>query len=216
MPFDSSHRFLFHYQINQSHCILVSLNAINSSIQVACEVTRAHARHKEIILIEDEKEEKKEIPKYLPFLSHKLKIKYKNKTHLIKSLSEYFKNKSPKFFNKSLPYEAFELIDRLSELYEQNEYNFRKDLTTNILNEAKEEISSLYNSEYRKNVGIEKNFLIRAKAIFENSTKIYAVSLDKVSTFWEKANNKKLAIEYIKSQPENTIRPDCLTHLFKS
>ena len=193
-------------EINRSHCVLVSLSSMNESIQVACELTRANSRFKEIIIIEDIRKNNESVPNYLSFLSNKLRLKYENESHLIALLKETFQNKTTEDFEKSLPNELFQLVDNLESIYLKNKFTFRKDLTKNIINEAREEISNLYRYEYNTNVGIEKNFLIRAKPIFENATKVYAVSVDQVSTFWEKTNNEKLALEYIKSQPKDTIR----------
>ncbi len=159
-------------EINRSHCVLVSLSSMNESIQVACELTRANSRFKEIIIIEDIRKNNESVPNYLSFLSNKLRLKYENESHLIALLKETFQNKTTEDFEKSLPNELFQLVDNLESIYLKNKFTFRKDLTKNIINEAREEISNLYRYEYNTNVGIEKNFLIRAKPIFGENRRL--------------------------------------------
>lgn len=189
-------------KINESHCILVSLTSMNKSIQVACELTRAHARNKEIIIIQDERKTEERVPKYLSFLSNKLTLRYGSEHNLIEILREHFQNLTGKDFENITVNEVFSLVGTIENLYSENTLNFQKDLTKKIINEAETEIKKVYSNEYVTNVGIEKNFLIRARAIFENATRVYAVSIDKISTFWEQTKNQNLAITYISKQPK--------------
>lgn len=192
-------------KIDECHCILTSLISINNSNEVKSELIRGHAKKKEFIIIDDKRNHQPELPPYLFFLKHRKRFSYNTEIDLINNLKNYFQNKTIKDFEK-LPTEVFALLRELDKRYLNDNLKFKRHLIKKIISEAHEEISKVYDQQYITDVGIEKNFLVRAKSIFENATKVYAFSIDRVSTFWEKENNHRLAVEYIKSQPKNTVR----------
>ena len=195
-------------KIKECHCVLVPLTSMMNSKEVACELTWAYAHFKDIIILQDSRKKNEDVPKYLSFLSHKLRLKYTDENNLIDELEQKIRAKTIDYYEDKMPGGLLSLIDNTRSIFSQknNHLNFQKDLARKIIAEANEEIENIKNNQYNTDVGIEKNFLIRAKAIFENSTKVYAASVDKISTFWEKKSNYILARDYIKSQPKNTIR----------
>jgi hypothetical protein len=195
-------------KIKKCHCVLVPLTSMMESVEVACELTWAYAHFKDIIILQDSQKEGEDVPRYLSFLSNKLKLRYTSDSNLIDQLETTLESKTIDYYENKIPKGLLSLIDntRWGFSHSNNRLNFQKDLTRKIIEEANEEIQKVNNNQYDTDVGIEKNFLIRAKAIFENSTKVYAASVDKISTFWEKRSNYVLARDYIKCQPKKTIR----------
>ncbi len=73
---------------------------------------------------------------------------------------------------------------------------------------TRDEIHALDTNFFTAVVGSGPNFLRRARPIFQNATKVYAVSLDSVSRFWTSRfkAEQRLAIEYLAAHPRATRR----------
>jgi hypothetical protein len=81
-------------------------------------------------------------------------------------------------------------------------------LATSVIHNLNQELNSLVHENFESIVGEGSNFLVRAKPVFENASKIYAISNDSVSSFWVSSSmlNQKLARDYLQTQPPHTIR----------
>lgn len=181
-------------------CVLVSTKSFGS-MEVISELVRADERGKKIYILR-ERSDKTSLPSCLYFLEDKLQIRYSDIDDLNSKIISLFKDKTKNEFSIISP----ELRDIQKGVNIQNLPEFKGKLVKRILKEANREISQLKEKEYKIDVGVEKNFLIRARSIFESADKIYAVSIDSVSTFWTDQRNKQLAESYIKAQPDNTTR----------
>lgn len=187
-------------KLDDCDCILVSSKSFDSQ-EVISELIRADERGKKIYVLQKENEEK-EIPSHLYFLNDQHKIFYSDVDNLEKQLAEFFKAKNKEDFEVISSY----LRPIQEEVELQKLLKFKAELSKKILREAHKEIKQLKSQKYNINVGIEKNFLVRARSIFEEANEVYAVSIDTVSTFWTDVKNRSLAEEYIRSQPNNTVR----------
>lgn len=191
-------------KIDECDCLLVSVNSL-MSMEVASELIRAHERCKPIFLLQKREENRINIPLYLFFLTDSLRITYSRIDELNILLRNHFERKCKADF-QILPYELKLIKNSIKDL--RPLAKFRSELIKRILDEAYKEIKEVEDKEreYKIDVGIEKNFLVRARSIFENADEVYAVSNESVSTFWTDSKNKLLAEDYISRQPKNTIR----------
>ena len=53
---------------------------------------------------------------------------------------------------------------------------------------------------------MQENFVVRAGAIFEEASRVYAISVDRYSEFWVDERQRERAQRYTQKQPENTKR----------
>ncbi|MBN4005851.1 hypothetical protein [Nostoc sp. LPT] len=191
-------------KLDEDDCLLVSINSLSSN-EVVSELIRAHERSKQIFLMEKREADRINIPSYLYFLADSLRFKYSTIDELRMQLREYFEGKSKMDF-QLIPQELSLIKNSIKDL--RNLLKFRADLIRRILDEAYKEIKKVKDQEqeYKIDVGIEKNFLVRARSMFENANEVYAISSESVSTFWTDSKNKLLAKDYIAKQPKNTIR----------
>jgi len=192
-------------KIDECDCVLVSVNSLTTSNEVVSELIRAHERSKTIFLMQNREGPPISIPPYLYFLNNSLQFKYSNIDELNRQLKDYFESKCEADF-ELIPLELKRIKNSIKDL--RTLQKFRSDLIKRILNEACKEIKEVreQEQEYKIDVGIEKNFLVRARCIFENAAEVYAISIESVSTFWTDSKNKLLAENYIAQQPKNTIR----------
>jgi hypothetical protein len=180
-------------------CVLVNSLSLDSP-EVASELIRAHERAKRIYLLAPETSSVT-IPAHLDFLSGVLSVSYRSFDDLPQALAGVFLGKSRR------DYEGYDALSLARDLARQTTVMpFQDELIRRIVSEARHEIWEVLGKAYAVNVGIEKNFLVRARSIFENATRVWAVSLDTVSTFWTDERNRALAQMYIKTQPTNTLR----------
>lgn len=193
--------------LDDCHCLIVPSSSTNSS-EVSRELIQAWERGKEIIFV-SEKETRTDIDlgQHLDFLTGKLMISYTDFNDLIRQLIDYFENKTVEDFEiipKSFREIQKRLIDRKINRDTDNVSRFQRELIRKILDETKSEISNILGLDYTLDVGIERNFIIRAESIFKNADEVYAISLDHISTFWTQVRQK--AKEYVDNQVPNTIR----------
>lgn len=198
-PSDEIHKVISE-SLDECDCVIVSTKSFDS-LEVISELVRSDERGKKIFILRH-KQDSADLPGCLYFLKDMLQIVYNDTEDLELKLRSLFKDKTKKDFQIVSPY--------LREIQNKVSLNklpdFKIDLVKMILKEASREIGQLKGVEYKLDVGVEKNFLVRARSIFEKSDEIYAVSIDSVSTFWTDTKNKNLAENYIKAQPDNTMR----------
>ncbi|MFQ4138835.1 Dabb family protein [Nodosilinea sp. PGN35] len=181
-------------------CIIASTKSFDS-LEVISELIRADERKKKIYILRQRNDDAS-MPGFLYFLKDKLQVVYTDIDDLSYKLTKLFEGKTREEFEILSP--DLREIQKAVDL--QSLPRFKGRLIKDILREASREIKQLKGKDYSIDVGAEKNFLIRARSIFENAEEIYAVSMDSVSTFWTDRRNRKLAESYIKSQPNNTVR----------
>jgi len=198
-PSDEIHKVISN-SLDECDCVIVSTKSFES-LEVISELVRADERGKKIFILR-QKQDSPQLPGCLYFLKDILHIVYSDSEELELKLAQIFRDKSKRDFQ--VISQHLRKIQRSIDLSELPE--FKCDLVKRILREASQEIQQLKGEEYKIDVGAEKNFLIRARSIFENADEIYAVSIDSVSTFWTDNKNKQLAESYIKAQPDNTVR----------
>jgi hypothetical protein len=185
--------------LDDCDCVLVNLRSLDSP-EVGGELIRAHERAKQILLIAPEAKNAP-IPPHLDFLNGVLRVTYRSHDELGEELKKFFHGKSRRDYEG---YDALSLVRNLAK--RKTVMPFQDDLIRRIILEARTEIGEVLGTAYAVNVGIEKNFLVRARSIFKNATRVCAVSLDTVSTFWTDERNRALAQMYIGTQPTNTLR----------
>lgn len=74
-----------------------------------------------------------------------------------------------------------------------------------VNSQAGKEVLALRSGHYRVDLGTSYQFLLRASPFFRRARKIYATSLDTVSTFWTNPDNINEAKQYLKDQAQ----PEC-------
>ncbi len=90
---------------------------------------------------------------------------------------------------------------------------FEKALSDSILKQVEEELEGALATEWRysANIGSERNYLIRARPLFEAASNIFVVSREGVSRFWDAREisdevDKYLKAQHKKGSNEYTIR----------
>jgi transcriptional regulator with XRE-family HTH domain len=73
-------------------------------------------------------------------------------------------------------------------------------LISSRVKQAYDEVRDIAARSYKVAISFENEYLQRATQVFETAKRVYATSLDGISTFWSEAD------EYIKIQPTNTVR----------
>lgn len=190
--------------IDQSDCLITTLESLNT-MEVVSEVVMANERGKSIYLFRNISKTQKTPKDYkgVYFLYDRPTIDYSNEKELERELNKLFSNKNKNYFNK-LPDKVREIEKVIN--VRRTYLPYQPSLINRILKDAKDEILQVIDKPYSIDVGFEKNFLIRAEAIFSTASKVYAISLDEVSTFWKNQQTRKIAQSYIDSQPDNTQR----------
>lgn len=189
--------------LDRSH-VLITLITTSSlaSFEVRDELVRAHERGLFILPIVESGIDIKTIPF---FLRDANQIRYQRNQFdevIVKIEKEIEKLKS-NIWKPRTAKVARNIIKELDEFESLPE--FRKILVNDVLVDAYEEIQKIAGN-YSLDIGVERNFLTRAKPIFENANKIYAVSIASVSTFWSDRENYALAKEYLESQKSRIYR----------
>ena len=84
--------------------------------------------------------------------------------------------------------------------------SFKPAMMRVVAMEAESEILSMTGPEFEIDIGLAKSFLQRGTPLFNAASRVYAVSLARVSEFWVKQENRELVKRYIQKQPERTCR----------
>ncbi len=77
---------------------------------------------------------------------------------------------------------------------------FQRDLVEKIVTAGLKEANDVLSGRYQADVGLGRHFLLRAGPLFGKASRIYATSLDTVSTFWTNPDNRAEAGEYLSHQ----------------
>ena len=77
-----------------------------------------------------------------------------------------------------------------------------------ITDQTAQEVIDMQRGHYRVDLGSSHQFLLRASPFFKLSRKIYATSLDNVSTFWTNPDNIEDSRRYLEAQAQ----PGCTAH----
>ena len=103
-----------------------------------------------------------------------------------------------------------EIQARVTQARERSSFRrlFHVEVIRRVLLAAQEEIQQLTGptSDYRQNLSLQESFVVRAGAIFEEATRVYAISVDKYSEFWVDERQRERAQRYTQRQPTNTKR----------
>jgi hypothetical protein len=103
-----------------------------------------------------------------------------------------------------------EIQARVTQAKERSSFRrlFHVEVIRRVLLAAQEEIQQLTGptSDYRQNLSLQESFVVRAGAIFEEATRVYAISVDRYSEFWVDERQRERAQRYTQRQPANTKR----------
>jgi serine/threonine protein kinase len=151
--------------------------------------------------------------RFEPFIKTALNLGFNSAVDMQKALLKIMNNDSTNSFfvqnettgNSEIDQKINECIKSIRSLITQPDQHFRIEILKEILNGLKSELNELNANTYEFDIGTEKNFLLRATPLFENAHKVYAISLDTISSFWTKSERQSVRI-YIERQPINTIR----------
>jgi nucleoside phosphorylase len=134
------------------------------------------------------------------YLLDNIIIDYLNALHIAPESSEIFRRRSDTALQCFLESQV-------------SHVPFLRNMATKIFESAVDEVYKLAKLEqddtYRFESRVDTNtqYLLRARPLFSNALKIYATSLDFVSTFWTDEKNVAAAKEYIYTQSKNTKSP---------
>jgi len=78
--------------------------------------------------------------------------------------------------------------------------DFQKELVGKVVTAGLKEVGDVLSGRYQADVGLGRHFLLRAGPLFGKASRIYATSLDTVSSFWTNPDNKAEAGEYLRHQ----------------
>lgn len=81
--------------------------------------------------------------------------------------------------------------------------NFQQGLVHKILETSLREISEILHGKYSVNMGYGGHYLSRAAPLFGYATRIFATSIDTISTFWTDTYNRSETLEYLSHQAPN-------------
>lgn len=174
-----------------------------SSNETRDELTRANERRRYIYPLINANENPKVTIEELPhFLRDSLYFNYdeegNNDLTVLISLAEKLKR-----FQHHWRRKIFEEIRKIgdaitlndSPLERQKEYAFQE------VELLKRDLDRLFRGEeFRRNVSYESNFLTHANPFFKCASKIFAVSIIKVSSFWTNVSTVEAVINYLKEQ----------------
>jgi len=187
--------------LNQSHFVvpIITKNWLDS-VETRDEFVRAHERRKIIICLVDSDSSLDQ--KTLPyFVQEDLRIHFTQESLQDKLEQVYHDIKNTKFidFWKNACYDEIRRIGDLVQTH-NNLHNYKSEQFENKLNKLHADLSNILNDVYETNVSYEDNFLRDASPYFKFASKIHAVSIVNVSTFWTDRKAQSAAISYLQTQ----------------
>lgn len=111
--------------------------------------------------------------------------------------------------SQSVVSESNRLIHRLGVALQESAhgYSFKADMISDVIASIQKELTDVVKQQYySSNIGPERNYLVRAPALFRNASSVYAVSLNTVSRFWLSTGLENEIAAYYEAQGSNTIR----------
>jgi len=194
------------HNLNSASCVLAIITKSSlSSLWCMEELTRAHERGIPIVPLCDAGLDESELPSFIRPL---LRINFTQadlatvlRAHVLPRFKELQDMADHLVFPKGRFRHIYTALDEI----EKTRMGFRTRLADAILESVEDELDRV-SENYAIDLGIERNFLIRAKAIFSLAKKVYATSLDTISTFWTLDELRRTAHDYIRSQSPATVR----------
>ncbi len=175
------------------------------SLNMRDELVRAHERRRYIFPLIFEDEVKNHLDKLPYFVKSAFYIKTieDNRDEIYGKIARELENFKD-FWNNKYFEEIRKIGDAIKSIehphHRLKEYAFQE---TNIL---RGDLEHLFNnsgvSNFRKNVSYESNFLSQANPFFKWATKIFAVSIVKISSFWTSESMRDAVISYLRKQSE--------------
>lgn len=196
--------------LKESDCLLVILTE-NSivSFEVREELVRAHERQIPILALKEIHVSNDKLPH---FLKDRVFIEYDKDNQrdlrmILNDLREKITVMKEKAVGAKIASAAKELreIGRILIANPDTEL-FRAEIVGNVIEKTKQEVKGILGERYNIDIGLERAFLIRATPLFQNAEKIYAVSYDKISTFWKNPTLKEVAKDYLRNHKPHVIR----------
>lgn len=194
------------HNLNSASCVLAIITESSlKSHWCLEEIIRAHERGIPIVPLCHEDLNEAELPSFIrpllriPFggadLTNILRARVLPRLNDLREVSEHL------IFPKRRFRQIYSALDEV----EKTKTAFRTRLADAILENVEDELDRV-SENYTIDLGLERNFLVRAKAIFSSSKKVYATSIDSISTFWTAEDLRETAHEYIKAQSPHTVR----------
>lgn len=213
----SIHENIRKHLLESDLVVVVFAQETLKSVEVREELTLAHTWGIPVICFVDKNLDSNDRDKIPWFLRDKLECRYNSQSKsstdeileqlngvINRKLTEKTKPDSNNTFSKL---EIHRIIrasnERLMDINDQE--HFRLSIAQNVVRALNQELENLSRSDYTVDLSLDQNFLLRASGLFANATRIYATSIDSLSSFWI-ANNPENAIGYTRIQPSNTMR----------
>lgn len=196
--------------LKESDCMLVILteNSI-ASFEVWEEMIRANERQIPIYAIKEDGVSKDRLPH---FIAESVFIRYsKNNERAIDEVLKELRDKIVEVKERTVNAQILSSTRELREISRLLLDNsktelFRAEIVGNVIDRTKEEVRGILGERYNIDIGLESAFLIRATPLFQNAEKIYAVSYDKISTFWKNPTLREVAKDYLRNHTPQVIR----------
>lgn len=187
--------------LNQSHFVIpiITKNWLQS-IESRDEFVRAHERRKIIICLLNSDDEIDE--KNLPFfVKEDLRIHFNsiNITEKFEYVYQEIENTNFVDFWKN---QCYDEIRKIGDLIQNNNHllSYKSSHFEKKIKKLHDDLTNVLNDNYETNVSYEENFLRDASPYFKHASKIYAVSIVNVSTFWTDRKARNAAIAYLEAQ----------------
>jgi len=192
--------------LDEADCFIAVITEKSiKSHSVLQEIVRAHDRKLLMIYFIDQSVPKKDLPDFIKEVHY---ISFQGLEDFIGKVNDEVEDTIRRESSNVGPFtETKQLLGRCSRRilsFENQQQLFRVNILNEILGTLATEIDDV-SGKYTIDIGIEQNFLVRAKPLFESANSVYATSLANVSTFWKKENTNYTR-DYIKSQPADTKR----------
>jgi len=213
----SIHENIRRHLLESDLVIVVLAEETLRSVEVREELTLAHTWGIPVICFRDKNLDSNAGEKIPWFLRDKLELRYnsQNKSYIddILELLNGVIERKVKEKATTDPNNTFSKLEihriirasneRLIDINDRE--HFRLSIAQNLVQALNKELENLCRSDYTVDLSLDQNFLLRASGLFANASKIYATSIDTLSSFWI-ASNPENAIRYTRIQPANTMR----------
>ena len=213
----SIHENIRKHLLESDLVVVVFAQETLKSLEVREELTLAHTWGIPVICFVDRNLDSNDRDKIPWFLRDKLECRYNSQSksstdEILEQLNRVINRKltektKPDSNNTFSKLEIHRIIrasnERLMDINDQE--HFRLSIAQNVVRALNQELENLSRSDYTVDLSLDQNFLLRASGLFANATRIYATSIDSLSSFWI-ANNPENAIRYTRIQPSNTMR----------
>ncbi|MFT4252038.1 MAG: toll/interleukin-1 receptor domain-containing protein [Caulobacter sp.] len=170
------------------------------------EMVRAHERNIPIIPLCEQGIDTKQLPS---FIDKALQIRFSDDVDLSvqcrAKLIPQLQQRENRHADLPFPRKRYQSIFRNLREIEAMNQPFRERMADAILESLDFELDRL-SENFSIDLGAERNFLLRARPLFASADKVYATSLQNISTFWLSKDLRRSAREYIQNQASYTVR----------